>query len=74
MPPEDLRAWRVIITDTETCSGIAPRCNSSQHPYADHEEVDVYDCCPEPHIETWSEPLAARIVALLNAELTGAHS
>lgn len=70
----DPRAWRVIITDTETCSGIAPRCNSSQHPYADHEECDVYDCCPEPHVETWSEPLAARIVALLNADLTGAQA
>jgi hypothetical protein len=63
-----MTTWRVIVTDTETCSGIAPRCNSSQHPEADHEDAGVYGCCPEPHIETWSEALAARLVALLNGE------
>lgn len=60
--------WRVIITDTESLTGVAPVCGSSEH---DREGEGllaawVLDCCPHPHIETWSEEYAASIVEMLN--------
>lgn len=75
--------WRVIITDTYGPTGVAPVCKH-QNDVTKHSTGDgygkvvdtngVYDCCPGPHIETWSEE-AARIVAdkltLHSADLCG---
>ncbi len=69
--------WRVIGTDNYTNDGIAPVC-PHQDDYRYHSTGDgymkppadllgVYDCCPFPHLETGSVPLAARLVELLNA-------
>ncbi|MGW1015646.1 hypothetical protein [Streptomyces niveus] len=70
-------AWRVIITDTESPTGFAPVCHTptsdALHMIHDYpggpirDEDGVYDCCPWPQVETFSEPLAAYVVALLNA-------
>jgi hypothetical protein len=50
--------WRVIFTDTEGETGVAPVCD-------DHDDADARDCCPHPHIETYSEDGAQRLAALL---------
>jgi hypothetical protein len=66
--------WRVIITDTESLTGVAPICESPEHAKsAAHQAGDdqelgadwVYDCCPHPHIETWSETTAATVALKL---------
>lgn len=73
-----MTAWRVIITDTESLTGVAPVCENSVHErWAALNEVEgeaakgtgclVYDCCPHPHIETWDE-VRARQVALALTE------
>lgn len=61
--------WRVIITDTEGLTGVAPVCERQTEPDGPHhiegpneddataryDESGVYDdCCPYPHIECWS--------------------
>lgn len=56
--------WRIVITDTEGPTGIAPACTSPDHP-AD-EMDDILDCCG-PDIETWHPHVASYLVALLNA-------
>lgn len=71
--------WRVIITDTESPTGFAPVCHTptsdALHKIHDYpggpirDEDGVYDCCPWPQVETFSEDLAAYVVALLNADL-----
>ncbi|MGW4028200.1 hypothetical protein ACWEFL_02590 [Streptomyces sp. NPDC004838] len=75
-PGTPFPTWRVIITDSESPDGIAPVCtapgslhmiDSPDDPVRD--EGGVYDCCPWPQIETWSVPLAAYLVALLNADV-----
>jgi hypothetical protein len=64
--------WRVIITDTESMTGVAPVCEDPSH--AEHASAAgydagdaapdaVFDCCPHPHIETWNER-TARVVAV----------
>jgi hypothetical protein len=66
--------WRVIGTDSESLTGVAPVC-PRQHDYEVHGVPDcaavdthgVYDCCPHPHIETWSESSADALRNLLNA-------
>lgn len=67
--------WRVVITDSESLTGIAPACNpgpdSDEHPTLDggqHDEQGVYDCCPWPLIEAGSPAMAAYLVELLNAD------
>lgn len=73
--------WRVIITDSESLTGVAPVC-PQQNDYEMHGIPDcaatdtsgVYDCCPGPYIETWSETTAARVAELLTqagAEMEG---
>ena len=56
--------WRVIITDSESASGVAPVCPKTDtlHTFTidDHltprvDAMGVYDCCPQPHLECWSE-------------------
>lgn len=71
--------WRVIITDSESPTGIALVCPSATDPAGLHVIADypggpiqaedgVYDCCPWPQVETHFVALAAYLVALLNAD------
>jgi hypothetical protein len=59
-----MTVWRVIITDTESLSGVAPVCPHAAtdlHRTPDTGEQDdtgVYDCCPGPHIECWHQGTA----------------
>lgn len=64
------RLWRAVVTDTESLTGYGPVCPSAgAHPLLDGDmgrDTDgVYDCCPHV-VETFSEPLAAFTVAVLN--------
>ncbi len=52
--------WRVIGTDTENETGIAPVCEAAKH--SDDFDSWVFDCCPRPQIECWT-PHAARQIA-----------
>lgn len=79
--------WRVIITDSESPTGLAPVCagerSNALHMIDDYpggpqrDEDGVYDCCPYPQIETYSTVWAEYLAGLLNAEasdeLTGAY-
>lgn len=70
--------WRVIITDSESPTGVAPVCTGPQsdalHMIDDYpggpkyDEDGVYDCCPWPQFDTYSDATAAYVVALLNAD------
>lgn len=55
-----MTAWRVIITDSESLSGVAPTCENHVG-----NGAAVYDCCPGPHIECWSEQRAETIAKML---------
>jgi hypothetical protein len=59
-----MSAWRTIFTDTESETGVAPVCDLP-HDESGQDESSVHDCCPHPHIETYSEPGAKRLAALL---------
>lgn len=72
---DDPAKWRLIITDSESLSGVAPVCPSQNdvtlHSSGDGymtevDELGVYDCCPGPHIECWNEPAAKMVVQALN--------
>ena len=56
--------WRVIITDTESPSGVAPVCvNTYKHHWGDSADPQIFDdCCIGPHIECWF-PANARLIA-----------
>ena len=64
--------WRTGILEYDPATGegrrttVVPVCPTDDHDTDD--DPTVYDCCPEPAIETDSEPLAAYLVALLNAD------
>lgn len=70
--------WRVVITDSESPTGLAPVCSGDNsdalhmiHDYPGgpkRDEDGVYDCCPWPQIETYSEAWATYLVELLNAD------
>jgi hypothetical protein len=70
--------WRLIITDSESPTGLAPVCTredgNALHMIDDYpggpqrDEDGVYDCCPWPQIETYSTVWAAYLVELLNAD------
>ncbi|MDV6290281.1 hypothetical protein R2F25_30180 [Streptomyces sp. UP1A-1] len=70
--------WRVIFTDSESPTGVAPVCTAEGdddlHLWADlgngFSRVDdgVWDCCPSLQFETYSTVLAAYLVELLNAD------
>ncbi|MEV5168246.1 hypothetical protein AB0K66_26980 [Streptomyces werraensis] len=68
--------WRVITTDSESLTGLAPVCTADRrfHEIADYpggpkyDDEGVYDCCPWPQVETYSVAVAAYLVALLNAD------
>lgn len=71
--------WRVVITDSESPTGIAPVCaaegDDDLHLWANFGDgvvrVDdgVWDCCPAPQFDTYSTVLAAYLVELLNADM-----
>lgn len=67
--------WRVIVTDSEGPTGIAPVCPDQDDPKRGHASpfdgepsaADwVFDCCPQPHIECHSATVAAEVVRMLN--------
>lgn len=70
--------WRVIITDSESPTGVAPVCTAEpdgdRHTIADYpggpirDEQGVYDCCPDPQFDTYSTIIAEYLVELLNAD------
>jgi hypothetical protein len=70
--------WRVTLTDSESLTGVAPVCtqpgSDALHEIPDYpggpkrDEDGVYDCCPWPQFDTYSEATAAYLVALLNAD------
>lgn len=70
--------WRVIVTDSESPTGIAPVCTAEGeadlHLWANfgngiERVIDgVWDCCPDPQFDTYSTVLAPYLVALLNAD------
>jgi CheY-like chemotaxis protein len=76
--------WRVIITDSESPTGIAPVCTAEGdvdlHLWANFghgiERVNdgVWDCCPTPQFDTYSTVLAAYLVELLNADTAAGAS
>jgi hypothetical protein len=64
------RFWRTVVTDTESLSGFGPVCGNRHREFDGKPDcTGVYDCCP-PVVETFSVPLAAYLVALLNASST----
>ncbi|MEU1919293.1 hypothetical protein ABZ742_03870 [Streptomyces albogriseolus] len=72
----DFPKWRLIATDSESLTGLAPVCTADRrfHEIADYpggpkyDDEGVYDCCPWPQIETYSTAVAAYLVELLNAD------
>jgi hypothetical protein len=60
-----MSAWRTIFTDTESETGVAPVCEQPEYHDGGSDDSGVYDCCPHPHIETYSEAGAKRLSALL---------
>jgi hypothetical protein len=63
--------WRVILTDSESFTGVAPECPMVPQV---HAKGWVYDCCPGPQLELWSEARAAQVAQLLTemeAEVAG---
>lgn len=73
-----MSVWRVIFTDTESASGVAPVCplTEANHLIEDEDGAPlpgapdvhgVYDCCPGPRIELWSEQDAAHVAEILTS-------
>lgn len=71
--------WRVVITDSESPTGVALVCTADgvddeHHVIADYpggpirDDAGVYDCCPSTQFETYSTVVAAYLVELLNAD------
>lgn len=58
-----MSAWRVIATDSESLSGVAPACETvhQDNELGEPDLTGVYDCCPGPHIECWSESVADEV-------------
>lgn len=72
--------WRVIMTDTESATGVAPVCENRDPDLHEGDKgpsagMYVYDCCPYPQIETWDERVAERLAQTLteaDASMAGA--
>jgi hypothetical protein len=73
-----MATWRVIGTDSESLSGVAPACPRANDPTGPHWVFDigqadmagVYDCCPHPHLECHSERAAERMaIALTDSDV-----
>lgn len=68
-----MATWRVIGTDSESLSGVAPVCPRQDELAGPHLIVDlgrpdaagVYDCCPHPHLECGNERAAERVAVFL---------
>lgn len=68
-----MTAWRTIFTDSESQSGVAPVCPHQDDPAKHTPGFDgdpagaewVFDCCPGPHIECYSEQAAADVARRL---------
>lgn len=64
--------WRIIGTDTESNSGVAPVCPRPEiHSTigAGLDDGNVYDgCCAAagPHLQCWTEDAAREVAAMLN--------
>lgn len=67
--------WRIIITDSEQPTGVAPECSAMTSPLSamSLHWVDgkintygVWDCCPHPHLECWTPVRAQALAAMLN--------
>lgn len=64
--------WRVIGTDTESDSGVAPACPFPDVHVMVHGDVhdgNVYDeCCGAtgPHLQCWTPAAALEVCAMLN--------
>jgi len=64
--------WRIIITDSEQPTGVAPICprpdvHAMMHggPPTDDQVYD--DCCAGPHLECWNPRAAQGVLAALNS-------
>lgn len=68
-----MSAWRVIITDTESMTGVAPVCREQDNPEKHGNDEGralpewVFDCCPHPHVEMWDEAQAAQLAETLTS-------
>jgi hypothetical protein len=64
-----MTTWRTIITDSESLTGVAPVCDGSEHHREPGSDLSawVLNCCLGPHIETWSERVAAQLAETLTA-------
>jgi hypothetical protein len=58
--------WRVILTDSESMSGVAPVCDDASSLHPSDTEAWVCDCCPKPHMECWNERQAKLVALALN--------
>lgn len=73
--------WRVIMTDSENLTGVAPVCPFQRAPGGEHDlegpeeddetarfdETGVYDCCPLPHLEVHSRDSAQDLAELMSS-------
>lgn len=60
--------WRAVwngYSNRIEATTVAPLCTDETH---DPTDGGLYDCCPEPVIETECPELATYLVALLNAD------
>lgn len=72
-----MAAWRVIFTDSESMTGVAPVCETDHSVHAEPGYPDalaewVFDCCPYPHLELYSEGDALRVareLTMIDAKL-----
>ena len=66
-----MSAWRVILTDSDGESGVAPICDSPDHARFHHasgpSDPWVYDCCRGPHLECGTGSVARVLAAALTA-------
>ena len=60
--------WRVVIAGSDSLTGVAPVCGwqDGGYDYSGHDPARVFECCPWPRIEMWSEPAAMAARDLLN--------
>lgn len=65
-------AWRTVLTDSESESGVAPVCEAwEKHPDPEPEALSpedpiVYECCPGPHLQCVNARDARELTTWLN--------
>lgn len=69
-----MTAWRTIVTDSESLTGVAPVCPRQDDPSGMHcgdrgQLIPdwVFECCPHPHLECFDEARAENIRIYLTA-------